>query len=128
MFTNVYVGAVPLADPMGRGRQGRAPPPRGSIFFHFHTVFGKNYFAHFLCRKLHANERIWTPRRAHVHGAPSLDPPTQVMIHFLSSGMTCSCWPCMPMDLCNTISSAQKCVCVCVCHFDEIVTVYNVII
>ena len=24
------------------GRQGRAPPPWGSKFFHFHAVFGKN--------------------------------------------------------------------------------------
>ena len=35
-----------------------------------------DYFAIF-CRKLHENERIWTPRGARVSGAP-LDPPMEV--------------------------------------------------
>ena len=37
---NFDVTLLPLADLRG-GRQGRVPP-RGSKFFHFHAVFGKN--------------------------------------------------------------------------------------
>ena len=31
------------------------------------------------CRKLHENERIWTPMRVRVRGTP-LDPPTRLLV------------------------------------------------
>ena len=35
----------------------------------------KCYYFSIFCRKLHENERIWTPGGARVPGAPPLDPP-----------------------------------------------------
>ena len=45
--------ALPLADPRGGARDAR-PPPRGSKFFHFHAVFGKNV-------KNNSNFGSWRP-------------------------------------------------------------------
>ena len=47
------------------GRQGRALPPRGSKFFHFHAVFGKNV-------KNNSNFGSWRPPLGKI-----LDPPLQ---------------------------------------------------
>ena len=45
---------ISLADPRGGARD--APPPRGSKFFHFHAVFGKNV-------KNNSNFGSWRPPR-----------------------------------------------------------------
>ena len=49
------------------GRQGRAPPPGGSKFFHFHAVFGKNV-------KNNSNFGSWRPPPGKI-----LDPPLIVL-------------------------------------------------
>ena len=39
------------------------------------------YFSIFFCRKLHENERIWTPGKRGVPGAP-LDPPMELCMYY----------------------------------------------
>ena len=59
---------MPLADP--GGRQGRAPLPPGSKFFHFHAVFGK---------KLKNNSTFGSWRTPPPPGK-SLDPPLDAVL------------------------------------------------
>ena len=54
-----------VADP-GFSRGAGAPSPKRAFIFQF------------FCRKLHENERIWTPRVARVPGAP-LDQPMKMI-------------------------------------------------
>ena len=52
---------------------GGAPTPKVGVLIYY------------FCRKLHENERIWTPEGARVPGVPPLDPPMELKnIHTLS--------------------------------------------
>ena len=59
----------PVSDPgFFRGGRGGALAPKSAIIFNF------------FCRKLHENERIWTPGGGRVSLVPPLDPPMLSMV------------------------------------------------
>ena len=61
------------------GRQGRAPPPWGSKFFHFHAVFGKNL-------KNNSNFGSWRTSLGKI-----LDPPL-IYVAFRRTILSIFCW------------------------------------